>query len=597
MRRLRRFSFIVLLLACSAAFAAPPVDYTVSLRDARAHLVHVRMQLAGTSAEREVQMPVWNALYQIRDFAQFIRTVSAHNAQGKRLPIRKVDKTTWRISNAESGAVVDYEIYADNPGPYGAQVSGNHAFFNLAQLLMYPVDSRDSAMTVTFTDLPPDWKIATPLASLDMRNSRHVFTARNYDRLVDGPVDIGRFAEAAFEEGGARYRIVVDADPADYNMDALVALVRKVVTSGVAWMDDRPFTEYMFLYHFPRGPGSGGMEHAYSTAIDVNAERLGDDPLALPSVTAHEFFHLWNVKRLRPASLEPIDYTRENYTRSLWFSEGVTSTVGNYLLLRTGIIGEKQYLSLLAREIRTLQLRPAHRTQTAEDSSLDTWFDKYPQYRLPDRSISYYNKGEVLGVLLDLALREASGGRRSLRDLFQHMNQQYAREGRPFQDTAAVRQAAETITGADFRWFFDAYISGLEELPYDRLFATVGLRLDRKRVSVPAPGFTSVKNFDQPPIVVHVEEGSEAERNGLAAGDSIVAVNGKTLTEDLDERLASIRVGEVVKLRAVGRKGSRDIKVRLGGRDQDEFSFADLERVTPAQRARREAWLRGESEP
>jgi len=601
--RAARLATILILLCASAgsvaAQAVPsvPVDYFVSLREAGRHLIHVRMQLAGTSRERDVQLPVWNALYQIRDFAQYVRYVHAVDSSGRALIVRKLDKTTWRISGAESGAVVDYLVYADTPGPYGLQANAQHVFMNLAELLMYPVDARESPMTVTFTELPSGWKIATPLPALAARNGQRTFTARTYDRLVDGPVDIGTFAEADFDQDGAHFRIVVDADAADYKMDQIVAMAKKLTHSEVVWMGERPFTEYMFLYHFPHGPGSGGMEHAYATAIDVNADRLQDDPLALPSVTAHEFFHLWNVKRLRPASLEPIDYTKEQYTRSLWFAEGVTSTVGDYMLARTGYFDERGYLENLAREIRTLQLRPAHLTQSAEDSSLDTWFDKYPQYRLPDRSVSYYNKGEILGVLLDLAVRDATNGRKSLREVFQFMNEQYAHQGRPFPDTQGVRDATEAVTHRDCGWFFEPYVAGLEELPYDRLFATVGLRLNRKRITIPSVGFATVKNFDQPPVVVNIEEGSEAARAGLEPGDQIVSVNGKTLSSELDEKLSELRVGDTVKLRAVGRKGSREIKLLLGGQSQDEFSFSDAGGATPAQRARRAAWLRGEAEP
>ena len=147
------------------------------------------------------------------------------------------------------------------------------------------------------------------------------------------------------------------------------------------------------------------MEHAYSTAIDVNAQVLAQNPLSFPEVTAHEFFHLWNVKRIRPQSLEPIDYTKENYTTALWFSEGVTSTVQDYILLRAGMLDERQYLDRLSSEITTLERRPAHLTQSAEEASLDAWFEKYPSYRPPQRSISYYNKGGVPGVMLDLQVR------------------------------------------------------------------------------------------------------------------------------------------------------------------------------------------------
>lgn len=560
--------------------------------------MHVRIHLAGTSAERDLQLPVWNALYQVRDFPQYVLSVHARTADGRQLPVHKIDKDTWRVNGAEAGLEFEYDIYADEPGPYGAQLNLGHAFFNLAEILMYPVDGRDSPATITFTDIPAGWKIATPLPLLfPDRQGPKVFSARNYDRLVDGPVEIGTFAESDFDEGGATYHIVIYADPKDYDMAVISAMVRKVVVAETSWMDDRPFTEYWFIYHFPRAPGGGGMEHAYSNVIDISADRLVDDRIGVASITAHEFFHLWNVKRIRPSSMDPIDYTRENYTRSLWFAEGVTSSVEELMLTRAGIIDESRFLWDLSHEIRNLQLRPAHLTQSVEESSLDTWLDKYTYYRAPERSISYYNKGELLGLLLDLAVRDATAGRRSLRDVFQWMNVRYGREARAYPDTNGVRQAVEAVTGRDFGAFFRDYVSGTAELPYDQFFRTVGLQLVKNTVTVPNPGFQTVRNFDQPPVVVWVDPGSDAERAGLVNGDQVLRVNGKMVAGEIADMISSLRPGETLKLRILGRKGNRDIKIKLGGTEQQDFTVIDLPQVTPAQRARRNAWLRGEDQP
>ena len=203
-----------------------------------------------------------------------------------------------------------------------------------------------------------------------------------------------------FDQGGCHYRVVVDAEPSDYDMRKIVSTLRRLVSAATAWMDDQPFQTYLFLYHFPRGPAGGGMEHADSTAIDISAGRLAENPQALGDLTAHEFFHLWNVKRIRPQPLEPIDYTKENYTRALWFSEGVTTTAGNIIRLRAGLLDDARHLKGLADEIAELQRRPAHLIQSAEESILDAWLEKYDYYRLPTRSISYYNKKGLLCVLL-----------------------------------------------------------------------------------------------------------------------------------------------------------------------------------------------------
>ena len=301
------------------------------------------------------------------------------------------------------------------------------------------------------------------------------FTAANYDRLVDSPVEIGNFQESDFDESGGHFRVIVDADPADYDMAKIVAALHKIVAAAISWMNDRPFDTYTFIYHFPRGQAGGGMEHAFSTAIELNADAMKQSLYPLTSVTAHEFFHLWNVKRIRPQTLEPVDYTKENYTRALWFSEGVTSTAEETIQFRAGLLDEKQYFDGLGQQITELERRPAHLTQSAEESSLDAWLEGNGYYRRPERSISYYNKGELLGVMLDLAVRDASHGHASLREVLQWMNENYAKKGRFFNDSEGVREAAEAVSHADLTSFFTKYVAGTEEIPWDDFFRSVGL--------------------------------------------------------------------------------------------------------------------------
>ena len=292
--------------------------------------------------------------------------------------------------------------------------------------------------------------------------------------------------------------MIVDAEPGDYDMQMLTAKLHKIVASATTWMDDRPFEEYMFFYHFPHGPAGGGMEHAYSTAIALNADVLSRAPEALESVSAHEFFHLWNVKRIRPQSLEPVDYTKENFTRALWFSEGCTSTAADFIVLRAGLLEERQFEQDLAAGIGELERRPAHLTQSAEESSIDAWLEGDSYYRRPERSISYYNKGELLGIVLDLAIREASHGHASLREVFQWMNQNYAKKGRFFADSQGVREAAEAVSHADLSWFFEKYVAGDEEIPWNDFFRAVGLRLNEGRSVSRGRRFYRIKKFRWP---------------------------------------------------------------------------------------------------
>jgi len=569
------------------------ISYTVSLAQPGDHLVHVTMALPPGPGERQLQLPVWNALYQVRDFSQYLDWVRAEDAAGKPLPLRELDKSRWQLDGAEHGASISYEILANDPGPYGAQLNAQHAFFNLAEILMYPVDARSFPMRVRFVDVPSGWRAATVLAS----PAPDEFSAENYDRLVDSPVEWGTFQEEDFDQGSGHYRIVVDAAPGDYDMQKIVPMVRKVVAAETAWMNDRPFQTYMFLYHFPRAEGQGGMEHSYCTAIDVSPQAVANDPLTLDDVTAHEFFHLWNVKRIRPQSLERVDYTKENYTRALWFSEGFTNTVAGYTLLQAGLTDEKAYLAKLASTITRLEQRPAFLTQSAEDSSLDAWLEKYPAYWAPRRSISYYSKGEVLGVMLDLELRQASHGTASLRDLFHWMNDNYARKGLFFPGTEGVRRAAEAVGHTDLGWFFQKYVAGTDQIPWNDFFRTVGLQLVQQTHALPDMGFQATRSFDSAATVMAVSPGSDAERAGLRAGEVIEKINGKTAEADFQQRFLELQVGDTLRLKVRSESGERELEFKVGHRDMVEFELKDLENITPAQQARRAAWLSGQDQP
>jgi predicted metalloprotease with PDZ domain len=540
-----------------------------------------------------LQLPVWNALYQVRDFAQYVNWVRAKDRAGHPIPLLKLNKSRWQISGAEGGAVVEYQMYVDSFGPFGAQLNPHHAFFNLAQLLMYPLDARNEPMAVRFNHVPEGWLVATPLVvSLDGR-----FSAETYDRLVDSPVEIGTFQESDFDEGGGHFRVVIDAESGDYDMEKIAAMLHKVVAAATSWMNDRPFETYMFLYHFPRGPAGGGMEHSYSTAIDINADVLSRSPEVLASVTAHEFFHLWNVKRIRPQTLDPVDYTKENYTRALWFSEGCTSTAADIIQLRAGLLDEPHFEQLLATGIGELERRPAHLTQSAEESSLDAWLEGNAYYRRPERSISYYNKGELLGVILDLAVRDASHGQASLREVLQWMNENYARKGRFFPDSDGVRQAAEAVTHSDLGWFFTKYVQGTEEIPWNDFFRSVGLRLVEGKNTTADAGFVASRNFDGPMTVSAVAADSEALRAGLQDGDTILEINGKAAGQESSEEMAGLSAGDTIIVKVRGRRGAeRELKWKVGSREEITYELKDLEKVTAEQQARRTSWLKGEAQ-
>lgn len=617
MLRLNRWPLLLAVMLLAATMAAQEqsafwcpaegVAYGVSLKRAAEHVVHV--DAVTRQPVQRLQLPVWNALYQVRDFAVNVNHVKAYEGvpewmcdqcDTRDAAAVKIDKTTWSLTSSGNHPCITftYDITTNDPGPFGASVDPQRGFFNWAEVLVYRPDERNAAVSLRLFDVPSGWKLRDGgvfgLRTAEQLAEQASATAPSYDRLVDSPAFFGRLNETTFEQDGASYHIVVDSQ--DVDLQAMQYMLRRITTAAVDWMQDRPYDDYTFLY-LTHGSGSGGMEHAYSTAIDVASDRLKQDALSAAGVSAHEFFHLWNVKRIRPRSLEPIDYTREQYTRALWFSEGVTSTAADIIQARAGLSDEKHMLAHLASVIGGLQARSARLSQSVEESSMETWFDGYPEYHRPERSISYYPKGEILGFLIDLEMRRLTNGHRCLRDLFQYMNAHYAKQGTYFDDSEGVRLALEALTGNDFRDFFARYISGTDELPYDTYFAYVGLSLAHHQTEQTYAGLVTSHTPGKPATISHVDENSAAARLHLQPGDVILEADGHAVSGDFSQLVQKHNSGASLHLKVASAKGkARELDLPLTTRKIDEYQFVDAPGVTPAVRNRRALFLIGEAE-
>jgi predicted metalloprotease with PDZ domain len=483
------------LILIGALVAARPVQatihYQVGLSRSAEHTFQIGMTIPDVRGNVTVQMPAWDALYQIRDFAHHVIEVRATDSSGRGLPVNRIDKQTWRI-DGDGSVNVQYASYWDESGPFGTQLDAEHAFLNLAMVLCYIPERLSEDALVRFENVPQGWRVAVELPLATGRDAAPTaYAAANYGALVDAPVEIGRFEEVQFVAGGRPIRAVLHGDAVDRNR--LIGTLTSIVNYETGLMGEAPFSEYLFIFHVGRRYGGGGMEHSNSTAIGV------DSGATLANVSAHEFFHLWNVKRIRPQSLEPLDRTHEMLTRALWFAEGVTNTYASYTLVRTGLWTKAEFFDDLSAQITAVETRPAHRWQSAEESSLTTWFDKYALYDRPEFSISYYDKGQLLGVGLDLVIRDATDNRASLDDVMRKLNQQYAHQGRFYPDSQGVRMAAEEVireakpdAGPDLGDFFRRYVAGTDEPPYAQWLSVAGLTLrvsgDRRQIDeVPQP--------------------------------------------------------------------------------------------------------------
>jgi predicted metalloprotease with PDZ domain len=590
---LRVMALLSLLLACSGA-ARATIEYSISIEHPENHLFQVTMRILDVRDGVTIQMPAWNATYQIRDFASRIQNLRATDENKNQLLIAKTNKQTWRITGTAKIVDVAYEIFWNEAGPFASQLNSTHVFMNLAEILVYVPDRRSEVTALVLSvpsnqgrNLAAAW---SDYLTSDKYSGRIYFGhTANYDDLVDMPIE---FSECdVFQLPDVNPPVSVAVHGQNYNKLELEEGLTKIVRYETQLMDGAPYDRYQFIFHIdPSGAGGGGMEHANSTAIGATSSA------SAITTAAHEFFHLWNVKRIRPQSLEPIDYTKEMYTRSLWFAEGVTSTYAAYAEVRTGLWTPNQFYEDLAYQIQELQDRPARKWQSVEESSLNAWLEKYPQYNQPDYSISYYNKGQLDGFLLDVLIRDATDNHKSLDDVMRSLNENFAKKGLFYNDSADIEATAETVAGISFKDFFAKYVAGTDELPYAGTLAKAGLNLVTTETSRADLGFDTARAFAGSQITVSsVSAGGTAEKAGLREGDILVTFDGQPAIRALFAWPQEHHPGDAIKLH-VRRKGAEiDISFAAGSTATHEYRVTPTKDATEKQRRIREGLLQGKT--
>jgi predicted metalloprotease with PDZ domain len=579
---------------------APEIAYTVSMARPHTHLFNVEARLryrASAPAALDLLLPVWTpGSYLVREFERHVQEFDARDGAGRALAWTKTNKNTWRVETAGAGEVrVRYAVYANELSVRTSDLNDRHAFWNNANLLMYPDGLLGAASTLKVEPFG-DWKIATGLPPVP--GAPNTFRAEDFDVLYDSPFLVSNFKVLPFEVKGVPHRVVVDGE-GNYDPERLRRDAQRVVEAEVEMMGEIPYRDYTILLLLAPTRG-GGLEHLNSTALVY--PRFGfataEDWRSVATLISHEFFHVWNVKRIRPDALGPFDYTQENYTRLLWVAEGITTYYETLLVRRGGLLSDRQYLQLTASEIQKLQQTPGRLLQSLEESSFDAWVEYYRQdENTVNSAISYYDKGAIVGLLLDLEIRRRSNGARSLDDVMRALYNDFFKQNRNY-TPADFQRTAERAAGGSLEEFFRRYVRGREELDYDAALAWVGLQLDtasdaagRTAPTVADLGAT-LEERDGRLTVRNVPAGTSAYEQGLSAADQIVAVEGYRATlAFLNQRLAEKRPGDTLALTVFRGDELRTISIKLGSRAAVTYRILPVAGANEQQRRNYQAWL------
>jgi predicted metalloprotease with PDZ domain len=598
--------------AAAAATNAPlQLQYAVRITRPATHLAEIEIDARGVSAPTlDFAMPAWSpGRYAIYDFAKEVQEFEVRTSDGRELAWSQPDKQTWRVESGGASEVrVRYKVYGNDLNGSFSQIDAGHANLNGASIFMYVDGHKPDPVHLTI-EAPANWKIASGY-SLDA--NQRSFDAPNYDRLIDTPLEISPSVNiTSFTDHGKTFAVGVhdyatDEDERGALVGKLVDGVKKIVGVEMSMMPAPDFDRYTFLFHFAPDISAGdGMEHLNSNQVIVSGLLSGDSLDEALTDAAHEFFHAWNVKRLRPAALGPFDYRREDYTPSLWFAEGITTYYSYVAQLRAGLWTEEDFLKRLSGEIAQLETEPGRDSMSAESSSFHAWFyDRSPQMQetnFASTTISYYNKGAILGMLLDLEIRARSGGRKSLDDVMRLLYHRfydapgnaYYLPGRGYQEED-ILQALNEVSASDFTDFFRLAIQGTRPLPYAEILARAGLSLSIGAEADAGPSLGALTRPAPTGVeIAAVTPGGAADRAGLSRGDLLVSVDNFSLaTASLEDRLKIYPPGAEVPF-VVQRHAERSIAlVKLDPPLGDRYTIASSPEATPEQIALRRGWLR-----
>jgi predicted metalloprotease with PDZ domain len=607
-------------MAVSSAELGTPsrITYRVAMRDPGSHEFQVEMDVPPLPdrAAVDIVFPAWApGSYLVRDFVRHVYRLQVTDGRGRPLANERLDKQRWRVGSGGRAFRVAYRVFAFEASVRTSFLDESHAYWNGTSLFFFVDGELDRPCDVVVQRPPssPHWRIDTGLPRLPApaasSHASETFAAASFDELVDSPFEVGDHAHSVFTAGGARFETALyghtNADPR-----RLQSILRRVVLATARIFDGKfPFRRYLFIIH-ALPVGSGGLEHRASVTMDIAGLSFEDNAgyERFADLAAHEFFHAWNVKRIRDTVLGPFDYTRENYTRLLWFHEGFTDYLANLIILRAGVIDERRFWRWIAEDWPKYANRPGRNETPLAELSFEAWIKLYkPAENHVNRAVSYYEKGLWAGMALDLLLRGKTGGRRGLPDLFARLWTEFGTRDRPIGE-GDIRDAAARVARAPMDDFFRRYIHGLDELPLPALLRTAGLAIaerpdwaveadkpatDRDRVKERRMrAWTGIALHPDRLAIRNVIPDSPAARAGLTFGDDLVAVDAaRVAPATFAKRVADRDPGDRCRITYFRRDRLAEATLTLAENPERKLDVKPDPKATKTALAIRRGWL------
>ena len=590
-------------VTAGAQTAADPIRYTVSFPAPHTHYIEVSASVpAGGAPAIELMMAVWTpGSYMVREYSRHVEAVAAASPDGRALDVDKTDKNRWRVTTGGARTVtVKYRVYAREMTVRTNWVEADFAMLNGAPTFLTLADGRPRPHEVVI-EPARGWRVSMT-ALPEMGGGAHRYRAPDFDTLVDSPIIVGNPAVHEFSVGGKRHYLVNVGEGGVFDGARAAKDLEAIVAEHLRLWGSLPYDRYVFMNVLTSVPGQipgGGLEHKNSTLLMAGrwATRTRQSYLGWLELASHEFFHAWNIKRLRPLELGPFNYEEEVFTRSLWIAEGITDYYAELIVHRAGLSSEAEYLDALSNKIEELQTTPGRAVQPVDLASFDAWIKYYrPDENSGNTSISYYTKGAVIGFLLDARIRQVTGGVKSLDDVMRAAYQKFS--GERGYTPAEFRAVAEQVAGQSLAPLWASAVEGTAELDYSEALETLGLRF--RPAALPAPArparawlgiTTRIDNGRL--LVATVRRDTPAVAAGLNVDDEILAIDEfRVRADQLNARLDQYKAGDRVTLLVARRDQLRRLEVEFGAEPARQWRVELNPAAGGTQQQQRTRWLR-----